>query len=196
MATTIGRICLIISIIQYCKIGQPASIPCSIIFRKSPKGCVFRREVRIRSMPEKLMPHGKTVSLLKQIGSCLSACFHLCTEPIMNTVLIIGAGGVGHVVANKCAQLPDIFQNIHLASRTKSKCDAVAEDVRSRTGVSITTHSVDADDVPATVAPHPGNQAAAADQRSPALPGSHPDGSPAWKPESTTWIPPTMNPVT
>ena len=43
----------------------------------------------------------------------------------MNTVLIIGAGGVGHVVANKCAQLPDIFQNIHLASRTKSKCDAV-----------------------------------------------------------------------
>ena len=70
----------------------------------------------------------------------------------MNTVLIIGAGGVGHVVANKCAQLPDIFQNIHLASRTKSKCDAVAEDVRSRTGVSITTHSVDADDVPATVA--------------------------------------------
>lgn len=44
------------------------------------------------------------------------------------------------------------FQNIHLASRTKSKCDAVAEDVRSRTGVSITTHSVDADDVPATVA--------------------------------------------
>ena len=119
-ATTIGRICLIISTIQYCRIGQPASIPCSIIFRKSPKGCVFRREVRIRPMPEKLMPHRKTVSLLKQIGSCLSACFHLCTEPIMNTVLIIGAGGVGHVVANKCAQLPDIFQNIHLASRTKS----------------------------------------------------------------------------
>ena len=36
----------------------------------------------------------------------------------MNTVLIIGAGGVGHVVANKCAQLPDIFQNIQLAART------------------------------------------------------------------------------
>ena len=53
----------------------------------------------------------------------------------MNTVLIIGAGGVGHVVANKCAQLPDIFQNIHLASRTKSKCDAIAEDVRARTGI-------------------------------------------------------------
>ena len=70
----------------------------------------------------------------------------------MNTVLIIGAGGVGHVVANKCAQLPDIFQNIHLASRTKSKCDAIADDVRARTGVNITTHAVNADDVPATVA--------------------------------------------
>lgn len=70
----------------------------------------------------------------------------------MNTVLIIGAGGVGHVVANKCAQLPDIFQNIHLASRTKSKCDAIAEDVRARTGISITTHAVNADDVDATVA--------------------------------------------
>ena len=67
----------------------------------------------------------------------------------MNTVLIIGAGGVGHVVANKCAQLPDIFQNIHLASRTKSKCDAIADDVRARTGVNITTHAVNADDVPA-----------------------------------------------
>ena len=65
----------------------------------------------------------------------------------MNTVLIIGAGGVGHVVANKCAQLPDIFQNIHLASRTKSKCDAIAEDVRARTGISITTHAVNADDL-------------------------------------------------
>ena len=70
----------------------------------------------------------------------------------MNTVLIIGAGGVGHVVANKCAQLPDIFQNIHLASRTKSKCDAIADDVRARTDVNITTHAVNADDVPATVA--------------------------------------------
>ena len=56
------------------------------------------------------------------------------------------------MVANRCAQLPDIFQNIHLASRTKSKCDAIADDVRARTGVNITTHAVNADDVPATVA--------------------------------------------
>lgn len=70
----------------------------------------------------------------------------------MNTVLIIGAGGVGHVVANKCAQLSDTFHTIHLASRTKSKCDAIAKDVQERTGRTIHTHAVDADDVPATVA--------------------------------------------
>lgn len=70
----------------------------------------------------------------------------------MNTVLIIGAGGVGHVVANKCAQLPGTFHNIHLASRTKAKCDAIAADVKSRTGRDITTHQVDADNVAETVA--------------------------------------------
>lgn len=70
----------------------------------------------------------------------------------MNTVLIIGAGGVGHVVANKCAQLPDTFHHIHLASRTKSKCDAIAQDVKKRTGVDIATHQIDADCVAETVA--------------------------------------------
>ena len=69
-----------------------------------------------------------------------------------NTVLIIGAGGVGHVVAHKCAQMADVYKNIHLASRTKSKCDAIAADVLARSGVQITTHAVDADDVAATVA--------------------------------------------
>ncbi len=57
----------------------------------------------------------------------------------MGKVLIIGAGGVGTVVANKVAQNNDVFTEIMLASRTKSKCDAIAEDVRRRTGVTITT---------------------------------------------------------
>ncbi len=70
----------------------------------------------------------------------------------MNTVLIIGAGGVGHVVANKCAQLPETFHHIHLASRTRSKCDAIAADVKARTGREIVTHAVDADNVAETVA--------------------------------------------
>lgn len=38
----------------------------------------------------------------------------------MNKVLIIGAGGVGHVVAHKCAQMADVYKEIHLASRTKA----------------------------------------------------------------------------
>ena len=65
--------------------------------------------------------------------------------------MIIGAGGVGTVVANKVAQNSDIFTDILLASRTKSKCDAIAEDVKKRTGVEIKTARVDADIVPELV---------------------------------------------
>jgi len=61
----------------------------------------------------------------------------------MSNVLIIGAGGVGGVVTHKCAQRPDVFTNITLASRTKSKCDAIAAQL-DRT---INTARVDADNV-------------------------------------------------
>ncbi len=70
----------------------------------------------------------------------------------MSHVLIIGAGGVGSVVAHKCAQVPGVFSRITLASRTKSKCDAIAASVLQRTGVSIATAAIDADDVAATTA--------------------------------------------
>ena len=40
----------------------------------------------------------------------------------MGKVLIIGAGGVGSVVVKKCAQVPDVFSEIILASRTLEKC--------------------------------------------------------------------------
>lgn len=70
----------------------------------------------------------------------------------MGKVLIIGAGGVGTVVAHKVAQNPDVFSDIMLASRTVSKCDAIAEDVKKRTGVTIKTAKVDADNVPELVA--------------------------------------------
>jgi len=69
----------------------------------------------------------------------------------MGKVLIIGAGGVGRVVANKVAQNNDVFTEIMLASRTKSKCDDIAEDVKRRTGVSIQTAQVDADSIPELV---------------------------------------------
>jgi len=59
----------------------------------------------------------------------------------MAKVLIVGAGGVGAVVAHKCAQVPEVFTDITLASRTKSKCDAIAAQI-SRP---IHTAQVDAD---------------------------------------------------
>lgn len=69
----------------------------------------------------------------------------------MGKVLIIGAGGVGTVVANKVAKNSDVFTDIMLASRTVSKCEAIAKDVKERTGVTIKTAKVDADNVPELV---------------------------------------------
>ena len=63
----------------------------------------------------------------------------------MGKVLIIGAGGVGTVVVHKVAQNTDVFTEIMLASRTKSKCDVIAADVKKRYGVDIQTAQVDAD---------------------------------------------------
>lgn len=70
----------------------------------------------------------------------------------MARILIIGAGGVSSVVVHKCAQAKDVFTEIHLASRTKSKCDAIAESVKKHYGVTIHTASVDADNVADLVA--------------------------------------------
>ena len=62
--------------------------------------------------------------------------------------LIIGAGGVGNVVAFKCAMNADTFGEITLASRTVSKCDAIAKNIQEKVGVDIATATVDADSVP------------------------------------------------
>lgn len=67
----------------------------------------------------------------------------------MSRILIIGAGGVATVVAHKVASHPDVFTEVMMASRTKSKCDKIAEDVFKRTGQKFKTAQVDADDVPA-----------------------------------------------
>lgn len=66
----------------------------------------------------------------------------------MSTVLIIGAGGVGQVVTHKCAQVPEIFSDIVLASRNEEKCIAIAKQIDR----SIKTAQVDADKVPELVA--------------------------------------------
>ena len=67
----------------------------------------------------------------------------------MSKVLVIGAGGVSSVAVHKMAMNADIFGHISLASRTISKCDAIAASVKQRTGVSIDTYAIDAEDVPA-----------------------------------------------
>ncbi|MEI6564285.1 MAG: saccharopine dehydrogenase family protein [bacterium] len=59
----------------------------------------------------------------------------------MSKVLIIGAGGVGGVVTHKCAQMADVFEDICLASRTESKCKAIASQLKRK----IQTARVDAD---------------------------------------------------
>jgi saccharopine dehydrogenase (NAD+, L-lysine-forming) len=66
----------------------------------------------------------------------------------MGKVLIIGAGGVGTVVVHKIAQVKDVFTDIMLASRTKSKCDAIAKAIGDSR---IKTAQVDAENVPELV---------------------------------------------
>ena len=73
----------------------------------------------------------------------------------MGRVLIIGAGGVASVAAHKVAQNSDVFTDIMIASRTESKCKALAKAIEDKGLVpkgSIKTAHVDADNVPELVA--------------------------------------------
>ena len=70
----------------------------------------------------------------------------------MAKVLIVGAGGVGQVVAHKCAEAKEIFREIMLASRTKEKCDKIAKRIKERYQRDIYTAKVDADNVGEMVA--------------------------------------------
>lgn len=74
----------------------------------------------------------------------------------MGKVLVVGAGGVSSVAVHKMAQLIESgtgpFSEIFLASRTLVKCEAIAQSVKSRTGFTIETGAIDADDVQAMTA--------------------------------------------
>lgn len=70
----------------------------------------------------------------------------------MSRVLIIGAGGVGGVVAHKCANDRDTFSEVVLASRTLSRCETIQRQVRELRGCEIEIAQVNADDVAQTVA--------------------------------------------
>ncbi len=71
-------------------------------------------------------------------------------------VLIIGAGGVAQVVAHKCAQNNDVLGDLHIASRTLGKCEAIIASVQGKGAMkvpgSFTAHAVDAMDSAAVAA--------------------------------------------
>lgn len=71
----------------------------------------------------------------------------------MGKILIIGAGGVASVAIHKCCQVPEVFEEICIASRTLSKCDAIKAEVEKRGyKTKIQTAQVDADIVSEVVA--------------------------------------------
>src|SRR4030043_2208404 len=65
----------------------------------------------------------------------------------MGRVLIIGAGGVGNVVVKKCAQVPQVFTDICLISRTLDKCKKIQQEIKKTYQVKIRIAQVDADKV-------------------------------------------------
>ena len=69
-------------------------------------------------------------------------------------VLIIGAGGVAQVVAHKCAQNNDVLGDIHIASRTRAKCDRIIASVHEKKAMKqpgvLEAHALDALDIEAT----------------------------------------------
>lgn len=68
----------------------------------------------------------------------------------MSRVLIIGAGGVAAVTIKKCARLPEFFDEIYLASRTLSKCEALQQECGADRVKGV--FAVDADDANAVAA--------------------------------------------
>ena len=70
----------------------------------------------------------------------------------MSRVLVIGCGGVASVAIQKCCQVSDVFTELCIASRTQSKCDALAEKLKGKTATKVTTAQVDADHVDQVIA--------------------------------------------
>lgn len=65
----------------------------------------------------------------------------------MGKALIIGCGGVAGVAIHKCCQNSEAFEEIMIASRTKSKCDKLKAELEGKTKTKISTAKVDADNV-------------------------------------------------
>ena len=65
----------------------------------------------------------------------------------MSRLMVIGCGGVASVAVHKCCQNSGVFTELMIASRTKSKCDALKAQLEGKTDTVITTAQVDADKV-------------------------------------------------
>ena len=93
----------------------------------------------------------------------------------MSKVLVIGCGGVASVAISKCCQVSDVFTELCIASRTKSKCDALAAKLAPTTRTKITTAQVDGRSAPGGGGqPHQTRRSHPAGQQNPAPPGTPP----------------------
>jgi saccharopine dehydrogenase (NAD+, L-lysine-forming) len=72
--------------------------------------------------------------------------FYLKREISMSKVIVIGCGGVATVGIVKCCQHPEVFEELCIASRTVSKCDALKEKLQPNTKTKISTAQIDAYD--------------------------------------------------
>ena len=70
----------------------------------------------------------------------------------MSRLLVIGCGGVASVAIHKCCQLSEVFTELCIASRTKSKCDTLKKELEGKTNTKITTAQLDADHVDEIIA--------------------------------------------
>lgn len=91
----------------------------------------------------------------------------------MSRVLVIGCGGVAGVAIQKCCQVSEVFTELCIASRTKEKCDALAQKLAGKTQTVITTAQVDAVDVDPGDRTDPGIPAKAGNEHCASLSGPY-----------------------
>jgi saccharopine dehydrogenase-like NADP-dependent oxidoreductase len=107
----------------------------------------------------------------------------------VDSVLIIGAGAAGSVVAKKCAMNRDVFKRIHLASRRLESCKKVQAEVQAATKIAIDISELDADNVAETVKRIRASILSVINMALPYQDCHHG----RWRPACTIWTPPTTN---
>lgn len=107
-----------------------------------------------------MRPAGINAGLKRGIIRRICIKAHLCCRNMskiffqrrkikMSKLMIIGCGGVASVAIHKVCQNDQVFDELMIASRTVSKCDALKEKLQEKTRTKITTAQIDADDTEA-----------------------------------------------